>query len=520
MAIRNVAKRRPFRAATFLTIALTATIGLAACSQASNGNTSAASKSLTIAAPKGSPNLDPRVDSTDFILESIDNNVVEPLTVLDPTTNKIAPLLATSWKQNSDDQWTIDLRHNVKFSDGTPMTAADVVATFNFEKQGNTTAYGQSLNTVSGVVAVDDHTLQFTTTAPDPVLPSRLRYMWVMPASETGDIGANKPIGTGPYQVKSYETGTSLTLSANSHYWGKKGDFTTVNYEIRDEDSVRVAALNANEASIALEITSQEAKQVPRLLSSKGLEVAGYNLNTTGQTEGSIMTDVRVRQAVNMAVDRKALIKAIFGGRASLPGGQYNPSYFLGADPKLKDWAYDPKKAKQLIQQAGDTGKEIRIFVGTGLWDQALPLSEALVPYFQAIGLVPKITTVDSAGWSQAYYAQSAGKNAPYDLFVSFHNNTFLDSTIKSAKYLTSLKVGGGNWMINDPTVDKLVPQVLAETNLTKRYSLMQKVWDEVRNQADLLPIAVPDLLTGVAKNVVWTPRSDGLVLLNTIHLN
>jgi peptide/nickel transport system substrate-binding protein len=516
----GTSRRRPPRAAVAIGVL---SLILAGCGGggASGPASGPRPDTLVIAMPSAPSTLDPRKSVENPIDFSVANNVVEGLTYYDQEAKDIRPRLAESWQQEDATHWLVRLRQGVTFHDGSAMTSEDVVQSLRWSRDSQGSAYLASLSSVTDAEPDGEFGVRFTTKAPEPVLPSRLRYLWVLPSEITPEAANTRPVGTGPYSVSAYEPGRTLTLARYDGYWGeRKGQFPSVEYVIRPEANVRVDALRAGEAQIALAVNQEQAEVVPKLLRADGLEVGGYLLNTVGQTSGSIMTDPRVREAVNMAMDRKTIIDTLWGGEATLPRGQYNPPFMTGTNPDLEDWPYDPDRARQLVREAGREGATVRIRLQTDIWPKATELAQATVQYLGDIGLQAQLEVVDNPTWIEGYRGHAAGADTPYDMLLTFHGNTFLDSSMRSAVYMKSRAGGGGTWLVGDPELDTMVDAALAEADPALRVEKMQAAWKRGRDGANWVAVVVPNSLYGTAEQVQWTPRPDGFVLLNEIGWN
>lgn len=513
-------RRRSARASAVAALGVLALAVTTACGGGAQAGPAGGARpdTLVVAMSSAPSTLDARKSVENPIDVSVANNLIEGLTYYDVGAEDIRPRLAESWQQEDPTHWLVQLRQGVTFHDGSPMTAEDVVTSLRWSRDSKGSAYLASLATVVDAEQDGEFGVRFTTKEPDPVLPSRLRYLWVMPAEITPEAANTAPVGTGPYSVGSYEPGRTLTLQRYDGYWGeRKGEFPTVEYIIRPEASVRVDALRAGEAHIALGIGQEQAATLPKLVTAEGLEVAGYLLNTVGQTSGSIMTDQRIREAVNMAIDRQTLADTLWGGEATLPKGQYNPPFMTGTNPDIEDWPYDPERARQLVREAGQEGATVRIRLQTDIWPKATELAQATVQYLADIGLKAELEVVDNPAWIEGYRGHAAGADTRYDMLLAFHGNTFLDSSMRSAVYMRSRAAGGGTWLVGDPELDTLVDEALLEADPARRVEKMQAAWKRGRDGAQWVAIVVPKSLYGTAEAVAWTPRPDGFVLLNEI---
>jgi peptide/nickel transport system substrate-binding protein len=496
-----------------------AALGITACANAAAGGGSSQGPSqLVVAIPDDVDTFNVLDTLTATTHAYIGSNIAETLAQLNTSTGQLVPLLATAWKQTSPDVWAITLRTGVKFSTGTPMTASDAVASIEYAVKNNTPYYQSFFSTIASAHVVDSSHFTITTSAPDPVLEKRLQFINVLPSNTlNSSFLATNLIGTGPYELKSRTPGQVINLVQNPYYWGKKPQFKSVEFLIRPDPSVRASAVQTGEADIALSLDVDQDQSVPKVIDEPGGQVYGFILNTVGQTQGSIMTDIRVREAVNYAIDRKAIAQKIFDGHAELPNGQYDAPGMAGLNPNLKDYPYDPAKARQLLQEAGAIGKTVRIWTNYTEWPDSDEMTEAVVGYLSAVGLKPQVTAVDYATWQKTQQDDLAGQNAPFDMFLTNHGNEFLDSTMKTLTSLESHKLGHGIWLIDDPQLDKILQQTAAEANPAKRDADMAEAWQIVYNEAYTLPIVVPQVIEGVNTHIHWKPRTDDFFYVDQV---
>jgi peptide/nickel transport system substrate-binding protein len=508
------------RATRGMAVAMSAVVAasLSACAGAASSGSAKAPDKLVVAIPEDVDTFDVLNTLTATTHAYIGANIAETLAELDVSTGQLDPLLATAWKQTSTDAWAITVRSGVKFSDGTPMTASDAVSSIEYAIKNNTPYYQSFFPTIKSATVVDPTQFTISTSKPDPVLYKRLQFINVLPTSKLNKTFlATNLIGTGPYELKSRTPGQTIDLVANPNYWGKKPQFKSVQFEIRPDPSVRASSVQTGEADVALSLDVEQQHSVPKTLDAPGGQVYGYILNTVGQNQGSIMTDPRVRQAVNYAIDRKTIAAKVFGGHAILPNGQYDTPGMAGLNPTIKDYPYDPAKAKQLLQQAGAIGKPVRIRTNNTEWPKSDEMTDAVAGYLTAVGLKPVVTAVDYATWQKTQQGDLAGDNAPFDMFLTNHGNEFSDATMKTLTSLESHSLGHGIWLIDDKQLDAILQKTAAESNPATRNADMAQAWQIVYDNAYTLPIVVPDVIEGVNTHVQWKPRTDDFFYVNTI---
>jgi len=480
-------------------------------------DSSAKPETLVVAMPADIDGFDLMSVLTSTTRAWVGPNIVDTLAVYDFDSKSMKPSLATEWTQTDDTHWVVTLR-DAKFSDGRPVTAADAAASMQYALDGKTPLYKGFLSTITGAKALDEHRLEVTTEKLDPVFPRRLQYISVMPQDQlnAGTL-ADSVIGSGPYKLAQWDKGRAITLRANPEYWGTKPQFENVQLIIRPDSNVRLSALETNEAQLAMLLDIDQADRAPKSVEIPGQEVACFVVNTIGQTSGSIMQDVRVRQAINYAIDRDAIVNSLFSGKAQLPHAQLNPLTMAGTDPKLEDYPYDPDKARQLIKEAGAEGKTVTIRSMYSRWQKSKELTEVVAGYLTDIGLKPNIVAVDYVAWQQGQTDATDGKDARADLSILYHGNEYFDSTMKTLANMQSRASGHGIWWIAEPQIDGLANQIAVEVDPGKRDALMRQVWGIFKDQALALPLVAPEFITGMNPSLQYQPRPDEMLFLKDI---
>lgn len=485
----------------------------------SGGDETGTNLDLVIAIPAEPPSMDLMREASTVLYALVAPNIAEGLAYLDINGDgDVEPLLAESWEQVDEQTWRISLRDDVNFSNGDPMTAEDVAASINYGIGEDSSYYDTFYSTVEGAEAVDDTTVEVSLNQPDPIFYRRLPFLRVMPESALNpeDMVSHFE-GTGPYVLAEWRRGQSILLERNDSYWGEEPSFETVEYIIRSDENVRVAAVAAGEADIAYQVSSEAEEQVPQLIASPGLEVAGFMLNGASQKPGgSVMADERVRVAVNHAIDRQAIADSIFDGRATLPKCQYNPSFFVGTNSDLVDYDYDPELAKNLISEAGAEGATIDIYTYVD-WQKAEELSEAVANYLTDVGLKPQLHPMQLDQWLEFYLAAAEDKDLPLDMMNLYHSNELFESTVKTFDTMLSVEGGGGRWLIADPELDSAIEEAKTAEDLSEREGNMQRVWEIFCGNADGLPIVVPDFLYAAGANIEWEPRLNAEIVVSEI---
>ncbi|TMR97117.1 ABC transporter substrate-binding protein [Nonomuraea basaltis] len=418
----NTPRRR--QAASAL-LALAAILPAGACSVANSGPeaSSGAVSTVRIVLPEEPPTLEPCDASLTATGRVTRANITEALTERDPGTGALQPALATEWKQDSPTEWTFTLRPGVKFHDGTAFDAK--AAAFSIDR-----TVGSKIDcNVDGYVfggieltatAADDTTLKVKTAKPDPILPLRLSFVEIVPTTTSTTGKVREPVGTGPYKIAKWDTGRSLRLERFTGYWGKAPEFAAAEYVWRGEGSIRAAMIKSDEADIAIGLAPEDGA---------GDSAVEFPNNETSylriDAAKAPLNDVRVRQAVNYALDKDGLIASVFAGLGK-PAGQLVPEGVTGHNTAIQPWPYDMAQAKKLIAEAKadgvPTGTPITIIGRNGIYPKAAEAMEVVQNSLNEAGLSVKIEMLDVNAWLE-YLLAPFPKDAGPTLLQAQHGN-------------------------------------------------------------------------------------------------
>ena len=379
--------------------------------------------------------------------------VVESLFWLDASDNKIKPLLALSYVQETPTAIVVKLRPDVKFTNGEPMNADAVIFSFNIlidPKQ--TPAYTRYFEGFSKATKVDDLTVRMETKYPIPPMELTLSLFFVVPPKYWTEVGleayGRKPIGTGPFVFESWTRDAQVVLKKNASYWGTPpAGVDELVFKPVPDDNARVAGLMAGEYDV---INNIPVSDVADLRNRQDLTVIPVNsfsivslILSMLDEHKSPLHDKRVRHALNYAVDKKAIIDNLFFGGAVSLNGQLLRKTQLGYNPDLTDFPYDPAKAKALLAEAGyPNGFEIPFKVPVGSYQQGQEVAEAAAGMLAAVGVKPKIQLIEAGEYLRQLRARELGPMAmsgsqpPDDphFQMSQYHSTWRYSYIKNAE--------------------------------------------------------------------------------------
>lgn len=407
---------------------------------------------------------------------------LETLTRYDETQGKIVPSLATEWKQVSDLEWDFTLRDGVKFQDGTPLTAAAVVGSLQNVLKADVPARAFSPKVVSGVKAVDEHTVRVTTPTESPLVPYRLASVntgVLAPAAFKGE--SVDPFGhcTGPFKPVSEKPKQSLTLDRNEDYWGGKVQLAGAEVRFITDGATRTTQVQTGEADVSLSIpvsglAALEGDSNVKLLKADSPRTATLYMNN-GKAP---FDDVDFRKAVRSALNLDALAASVYEGAAVPSTGPFAPS-----EPWAIEGAEAPKQdleaAKKLLASAGYTaGRPLEIVAiveRAEFADVATVIQENL----KAVGVPVKIVTKEYAAVEPDLLSGN------YDMVLSQRNR--LIDIADPIGFLTADYTCEGTYNLShfcNAEYDKKIAQAATTADSEERYRLYSEAGQILQDQA------------------------------------
>jgi peptide/nickel transport system substrate-binding protein len=448
-------------------------------------------------------------------------NIFEALLNRDPATNELVGELATAWEWTDDRTLRFTLREGVTFHDGSPFNAQVAADGLNYTWSAeNAFDIVQFMGPQISAVVVDEMTIDVSTEEPDPILPARL-YFSPLPnmvqVEERPDSLPNEPNGTGPYQFVEWVRGDHINLSAYPEWWGN-GDpeaafgqqsIKDVQYVWRPESTVRAAQVTAGEAQIARFLAPEDCETTPVCLESLSVETIFLRLDTMHP----VMGDIRVREAIGLAVDRESLAEQIFGG-GDVATQLVGPSA-VGYNEEITALPFDMERAKQLVQEAAADGvptdMEITVAVRQGAYPRNEELGEYVANQLNEIGLNAKTEVIEHAAYQEQYVM-------PYDevptdrgwIGTLGHGNEMMDVSQTFSGYY---RCDGGVSTFCDPEIDTMTAESAVITG-DERDAALAATTAAFMEQIPVIPIVHLPFFYGVAANLSWKPRLDAFMLV------
>lgn len=482
--------------------AIVAATALAACSiQPTNSTASGGGGTLTVDMSSYPASLDPGLQyDTDSY--SVYRNIFDQLLHRDPKTNQIVPWLATTWKQSNPTTWVFTLRDDVKFSDGSKLTAAD--AAFSLQRILDPKFGSQQNANFSAIASAtgSGQQLTITTKFPSPTLLTYLTTLSVVPKAyvqKVGDAAFNlKPMGSGPYTFVSDIAGSQVVLKRNDSWWGTKPSISQVVFRAVPDVASRVADLQSGKAQLATELTPDSTTQLKgnsklKVLSAPTERVSYLAFNTI---QGGPTNNPQVRKAISMAIDYKSLINNLESGYAKPVNSVLTP-LSEGYPKSLPDYTYDPAQAKALIQSAGVAGQTVVMATSPTYDPQIVQTIQANI---QDAGLKVSIQNTD-----QATYLKKV--QSPTHEWGSIRFGQWSCSCLDADGVAYPLFRSGTIWSsYSNPQFDHLVDQARQTIDADTRTSLYAQAYGLLNT--DLPGIGLFQIVSiyGAASNVQYTP--------------
>ena len=424
---------------------------------------------------------------------------------------KLGPMLATTWQRTDDRTLEVTLRQGVKFQDGAPFTADDVVYSFNriiTNKDAKLAQANPSYFPFASVEKLDDYRVRIVGTGVDPILERRLATpgAQILHAKYHQQVGAAeyrlKPLATGPYRLTEFVIGERMVFEAHRDYWGGAPAAGKVTFKIIPEVATRSAAVSNGEVEL---ITNVPPDQIAPLQGRKNLAVKSKTLTNVHMlyyNQKTVPFDKpAIRQAANYAIDRQALIDGLWLGNAEAMRGLQFPGEDL-YNANRPPTAYDPERAKALLKEGGYAGEQIMyIAASPNYYTNEREVGEAIIGMWQQVGINGKLVLTELAQKAKAYATAH----------VSTISATSFVGDPEGYVWQPLGPDGGqqknGYWNPVGP-FNQLGQEVRSTLDQQKRYASFQQMLDIFEQEAPGTVLYAPKETYAMQTNIGWEPYS------------
>lgn len=512
---RRVTRRAFLRGAT--TACAAAAVGWPAVVGVSAARAQIAGPRLTFGLSSPITTLDPRYSDT-IQNDGIVDTIYDQLLIRDFTTGRmtLAPRLATSWERVGGQTIQFRIRQGVMFANGEPVNAEAV-------KYSLDTVWQKSYNAVrafyvpsiDGVEVVDAYTVRVHTTAADRAIITNLAALDIMPPKMGTQLGrgmTTQAAGSGPYQVQEFVPSQSLKLRPYDKYWRQpKPQLGGIDIALITDDGTRTAALLAGDVMLINNLPVDQIDRVRNSPKLKVLESVTSRCVYIGMRQDrGPLKDVRVRQALNYAVDRVAIVKNILRGHAQVANSPLAPVIPF-ATPKPSPYKYDPGKAKDLLSQAGYPNNfTLRFACPTGRYLGDRATGEAVAGYFNDVGVK---VAFESPEWGVlAGEVFGKGPGSRFDIWLAAQSASTEDSLLR-LRFHSALNQ---KWMAySDPEVDALIDAGLFTLDDKQARLIYYKAQERILADAPWVFLHYVNSVFGADRRVQYTARPDEYIFFH-----
>lgn len=423
----------------------------------------------------------------------------------------LVPAIASSWQREDDRTLRLTIADGVKFHNGRNVTAQDVAFSFSSDRiwgEKPMVARGPLFSArFESVEAVDDKTVLMRTKAADYSLEKRLAswISWVVPEKEYREMGPDafgqKPIGTGPYKFVEFVNGDRVVLEAFDDYYLGKPTASRVTFQVVPEVASRVAGLISGEYDMAcalspdnLAMLETQSHVEPRASQIENVHLYIY------QSDAPVVSDRRIRQALNLSIDRDLLNKALWSGMAGVTNGFQIPQYGECYDADRPGFKHDPEKARALLKEAGYNGEKITFRTLNDYYVNSVAAIQMMMEMWKSVGLNVDMQILET--WDQVLAKGLQMRN---------WSNGF--QMPDAATPLTSDWGPGGSaqtthgWKAPQEYND-LAARVASLPDGTERKQAFQRMLDIWEEEAPGAVLYRPVEIYGVRRNIGWKPVS------------
>ena len=468
---------------------------------------------LTVALPSHAPTLDPHMH-----FERV--GILVNINMFDSLLHRsekleFEPSLALSWKALNDTTWEFKLRKNVKFHNGATVTAEDVKYSFDRvlepgKEKKKSPQYG-NVRAIKEVKIVNADTIHLITDKPFPLLLERVVFFPIVPKAHVEKVGeevfgTTAAVGTGPWKLVEWKKDQYIKLEAFDGHWRGKPAFKNLVFRAIPEVATSVAELKTGGVDIIRNVNADllnDLKNHPQTrISTTPILRVHY-----------IMLDMRsapfdkkaARQAANYAIDKQAMLQKMMAGLGKQVATVVQPAAF-GFDPSVQPYPYDPKKAKELLAQAGyPNGIDITLHSSSVDWR---PHFEALGEMLTQVGLRTTVKMWDPGpAWNKFFQAEGKATNGAYGNWGNY--SVFDADAVLHPLYHTEPGGWIGKHYARVEGLDKLIDEARSSIDQPKRKKTYAEIQRIIREEAPSVFLYTQNDTLGISRKVAYEARPD-----------
>jgi len=447
--------------------------------------------------------------------QNISNNIFDTLVRLNER-NDYEPWLAESWENPDDNTWIFHLREGIKFTNGEPVDAHAVK--YSLERIIDPevkSPQASRLSFVQEIQAPDAKTVVIKTKEPYAALLNIMTLMFIVPPKAVEEMGnekfAQSPIGSGPFIFEEFTAGEKVVLKANKDYWKGAPKIDKVIFRPISEASTRIASLKTGEVDIIMAIPPNNLKDLQSSPDIKTTAKTGVMLYMGLDTFTAPLDNVKVRQAINYAIDKETIVNSILLGTAKVMAG---PVFDVtkGFDPNIKPYPYDVEKAKQLLKEAGyEKGFKLKLATppqGVEGTTNTLEVAQAIAAQLKEVGIEVELDITDPATQFQRY------KNREFQSYLFTW-----DTQVEPDRYLYSLfDSDARGYYYKNTDVNNLLRKGRATMDQAEREVIYKQLHKLLYDDAPWGFLYNQEAYYGYRANVKFEAPVDGMIFAYSIE--
>ena len=467
---------------------------------------------VTIAVTTEPSTLDPQAVN-DRSSRVVTANLFESLLGRDAST-ALVPVLATGYEAIDEDTWRFTVREGVTFHDGQALDAQAVADALNRMLDPDYSTQRDSyIRGMRVVEAVDAGTVDIHTDGVNATLPLQIAQLPIF-APGTADTVGESPVGTGPYMFEAWERGQQITAVRNPNYWGDAPSIDAFTVRFIPDKQTSLAALQAGEVDLVLDILPEQVPLVPQALSVPATEYSYIALNALRPD----LAPPEIRVAMNLAVDKELIAETLYEGYAEPNHAQHLSPGMLGYNPDVGPFPYDPDQAREIMESHGwneDNPLFLEIYAPIGRYLRGVETTQAVATMLNDVGFN---TEVRLAEWTRFRAGSRIRGEEPgaYDARYGWNSNEWFDG----ARTRNFLVCGGSSSKLCDEYVTEQFEMAGSTTDQELRNVLYQRAWARLHENPHAIYLLQQDLIYGATERLDWQPRLDDEYLVSEMSLN
>jgi peptide/nickel transport system substrate-binding protein len=444
----------------------------------------------------------------------------------------LVPWLATKWERITPTVWEFTLREGVKFHDGHVMDAEDVAFSISEKRLwGDKPEAPRGKRYAAGIVRVDATgplTVEVETAYPDPSFAYRMvtPLGFVLPKHYYESVGTDefgqKPMGTGPYKLVSFDSSTELVAEAHDDYWNGPAPAKRLNFVIVPEYSTRFAGLAAGKFDVIVSIPADQIESVKGTAGVRVMEKSienypmfAFNTLDTEETPNNPLKDANLRKAMVTAIDREGIVKALWGDATYVPAPFNFPEYGEYFDPNRKArYTFDTKQSKELLAKSSYAGEELVWHITRGFYPNYEVAAEFMVEQWRDVGINVRVKIVDN--FSLAYQRPFHMLNM--SMSSEFSGDPYRPLWLDWGPFSSRTRAKHKTWVPTDKFL-KIGERFAAAQSFDERkaaYLELVSEWEEITPGMYLWRNVVS---YGVRDSLDWDPGNSAVTIFDSMYM-